>query len=135
MDARLQLRVQRYGWDAAASHYHSGWETQLRPAHDQLLSVAEIAPGQRIIETACGSGLVTLRLAAMVGPQGRILATDLSQGMLDDLRARPPIRETQPCPRHRRTLAPKASGGRAPNARVSTRSSCSTMTSPRANSS
>jgi ubiquinone/menaquinone biosynthesis C-methylase UbiE len=88
MDARLQLRVQRYGWDAAASHYHSGWEAQLRPAHDQLLSVAEIAPGQRIIETACGSGLVTLRLAAMVGPQGRILATDLSQGMLDDLRAR-----------------------------------------------
>lgn len=88
MDARLQLRVQRYGWDAAAAHYHEGWEAQLRPAHDRLLQMAEVAPGQRVIETACGSGLVTTRLAACVGPAGRVLATDLSQGMIDDLRRR-----------------------------------------------
>ncbi|SDJ45378.1 hypothetical protein SAMN05421850_1374, partial [Lutimaribacter saemankumensis] len=35
MDARLQLRVQRYGWDAACPHYHVGWSDQLRPAHDR----------------------------------------------------------------------------------------------------
>ena len=88
MDARLQLRVQRYGWDAAASHYHTGWEEQLRPAHDQLLTMAKLTPGQRIIETACGSGLVTLRLADAVGAKGHVLATDLSQGMIDDLQLR-----------------------------------------------
>jgi len=88
MEARLQLRVQRYGWDAAAAHYHDGWEAQLRPAHDRLLQMAAVIAGQRVIETACGSGLVTLRLADQVGPAGHVLATDLSQGMIDELRAR-----------------------------------------------
>ena len=88
MEARLQLRVQRYGWDAVAAYYHDGWEAQLRPAHDRLLEMAAVTVGQRVIETACGSGLVTLRLVDQVGPTGHILATDLSQGMIDALRAR-----------------------------------------------
>ncbi len=88
MDARLQLRVQRYGWDAAAVHYHTGWKTQLRPAHNQLLAMAQLTAGQRVIETACGSGLVTMWLADEVGANGHILATDLSQGMIDDLQVR-----------------------------------------------
>lgn len=88
MDARLQLRVQRYGWDAAATHYHQTWVDQLRPAHDRILQMAKIGPGQKVIETACGSGLVTMRLAAEVGPSGSVLATDPSQGMIDDLLAR-----------------------------------------------
>ncbi|MBE9637290.1 class I SAM-dependent methyltransferase [Salipiger mangrovisoli] len=88
MEARLQTRIQRYGWDAAADHYHASWEAQLRPAQDRLLAMARIGPGQRVIETACGSGMVTARLAAAVGSAGHVLATDLSQGMIDDLRAR-----------------------------------------------
>ncbi len=88
MDPRLQLRVQRYGWDAAAPYYNAGWEAQLRPAHDQLVRMAGVTAGQSVIETACGSGLVTRRLAETVGPEGHILATDLSQGMIDDLRTR-----------------------------------------------
>ncbi len=85
MDARLQLRVQRYGWDAAASHYHESWEKQLKPAQDTFLRMADIQQGQRVIETACGSGLATLRMADAVGSTGQVIATDLSQGMIDDL--------------------------------------------------
>jgi SAM-dependent methyltransferase len=88
MEARLQTRVQRYGWDAAVTHYHSGWESQLQPAHDRLLEMAGPPPGHRVIEIACGSGLVTKRLAEQIGPTGRLLATDFSQGMIDDLRSR-----------------------------------------------
>lgn len=88
MDARLQLRVQRYGWDSAAAYYHSAWEKQLGAVHDCLLEMAGIKPGQKIIETACGSGLVTSRLALHVGETGYVLATDLSQGMIDELRGR-----------------------------------------------
>lgn len=88
MDPRLQLRVQRYGWDAAADYYHVGWEAQLRPAHDQLLESASLTNGQSVIETACGSGLVTMRIAEQVGASGCVHATDLSQGMIDDLKAR-----------------------------------------------
>lgn len=88
MEPRLQTRIQRYGWDAAARHYHAGWEAQLRPAHCTLLEMAAIGAGTRVIETACGSGLVTLRLAEAVGPEGHVLATDLSQGMIDVVRSR-----------------------------------------------
>ena len=88
MDARLQLRVQRYGWDAASAFYHDGWQAQLRPAHDTLLEAARLSQGQSVIETACGSGLVTTRIAEQVGAAGSVLATDLSQGMIDDLQAR-----------------------------------------------
>lgn len=88
MDPRLQIRVQRYGWDAAASHYHAGWQEQLKPAHDTLLEMAQIQPGDRVIETACGSGMVTTRLAKIVGQDGHVIATDLSQGMIDDLKRR-----------------------------------------------
>ncbi len=88
MDPRLQIRVQRYGWDAAATHYHTCWHRHLKPAHDTLLDMANLKPGQNVIETACGSGIVTLRLAEIVGPNGSVTATDLSQGMIDDLTTR-----------------------------------------------
>ena len=88
MDPHLQLRVQRYGWDAAAPYYHDGWEEQLRPAHDHLMRMANIRPGQHVLEIACGSGLVTTRLAHAVGASGAVLATDISQGMLKDLEQR-----------------------------------------------
>lgn len=87
MDARVQLRVQRYGWDAAADIYHSAWEAQLRPAHDVLMRMADVRPGSQVLETACGSGLITRRIAEAVGPGGQVLATDLSQRMLDSLAA------------------------------------------------
>lgn len=83
MDARLQIRVQRYGWDAAAPHYEAGWQDSLRPAQETLMAMAGLAPGQSVIETACGSGLVTRMLAEAVAPGGTVLATDLSQAMVD----------------------------------------------------
>ena len=83
MEAKLQLRVQRYGWDAASELYEEGWRGPLAPAQRTLLRVAAIKPGERVIEAACGSGLVTRALAEAVGPAGYVLATDLSQGMVD----------------------------------------------------
>ncbi|PKP75126.1 MAG: dimethylmenaquinone methyltransferase [Alphaproteobacteria bacterium HGW-Alphaproteobacteria-6] len=83
MDAKFQRRVQRYGWDAAASQYEPGWAPRLRAAQDRLLSVAGLAQGMQVLETACGSGLVTARIAEMVGQSGAVMATDLSQAMVD----------------------------------------------------
>ena len=87
MDSRLQRRVQRYGWDAAAPHYSDGWATRLRPAQDEMLKMAGLAAGQEVLETACGTGLVTQRIAEAVGPEGRVLATDLSEAMVEATRA------------------------------------------------
>lgn len=88
MDPRLQRRVQRYGWDKAVAYYEAHWSRQLRPAQESLLRAAALQPGERVADVACGTGLVTLPAAEAVGPGGTIVATDISQGMVDDLRRR-----------------------------------------------
>lgn len=88
MDARLQRRVQRYGWDKAAAHYERFWARQLAPAQRRLLEVAALAPGERVLDVACGTGLVTLPAAEAVGPGGAVVATDISEEMVRSLRER-----------------------------------------------
>jgi len=87
MDARLQRRVQRYGWDKAAASYEQFWARQLEPAQARLLELAELALGERVVDVACGTGLVTFQAARRVGPTGSVIATDLSEAMVDRLRA------------------------------------------------
>jgi ubiquinone/menaquinone biosynthesis C-methylase UbiE len=82
MEARLQRRVQRYGWDKAASHYERYWQRQLAPAQDRLIELAALEPGMRVLDVACGTGLVTFRAAGLVGPSGAVLATDISDEMV-----------------------------------------------------
>src|SRR5438105_11638764 len=82
MDARLQRRVQRYGWDKAAAYYEGFWRKQLQPAQDELLRLAALRPGERVLDVACGTGLVTFPAAATVGSEGAVVATDLSDAMV-----------------------------------------------------
>jgi ubiquinone/menaquinone biosynthesis C-methylase UbiE len=86
MDARLQRRVQRYGWDKAAESYERFWQAQLAPAQDRLIEMAALQPGERVIDIACGTGLVTFRAADLVGPSGSVLATDISEAMATAVR-------------------------------------------------
>jgi ubiquinone/menaquinone biosynthesis C-methylase UbiE len=83
MDARLQRRVQRYGWDLASTEYDPLWEEQLatRANRDARLRLA-CAAGVRL-DLACGTGLVTLNAARSVGPRGTVLGTDLSGQMIE----------------------------------------------------
>ncbi|WP_069130003.1 class I SAM-dependent methyltransferase [Rhodohalobacter halophilus] len=83
MEPRLQLRVQRYGWDKAANNYEPSWKKQLKPARDKLLEMSDLKPGETVLETSCGTGLVTFRAAEQIGSDGTIVATDLSQGMVN----------------------------------------------------
>jgi ubiquinone/menaquinone biosynthesis C-methylase UbiE len=83
MDERLQRRVQRYGWDRAASLYDKGWQKQLEPAQTLLLTMAMPRSGERVLDIACGTGLVTFRAAGMVGPSGLVVGTDISDAMLE----------------------------------------------------
>jgi ubiquinone/menaquinone biosynthesis C-methylase UbiE len=86
MEPRLQRRVQRYGWDKAAPVYASAWQQQLAPAQARLLAVAAARPGERVLDVACGTGLVTLPLGTQVGAAGRVVATDLSERMVEATR-------------------------------------------------
>lgn len=82
MDARLQRRVQRYGWDRAAQDYEPLWEEQLAPARKALVSGAAIGRGQAVLDVACGTGLVSFEAARAVGRGGHVLGTDLSGEMV-----------------------------------------------------
>ena len=83
MDPRLQRRVQRYGWDKASTTYERYWHEQLSPAQDRLLELAALRPGDSVLDIACGTGLVTFRAAALVRPGGSVVATDISDAMVE----------------------------------------------------
>jgi ubiquinone/menaquinone biosynthesis C-methylase UbiE len=87
MEAKLQRRVQRYGWNKAAASYESFWSEQLKPAQDLMLTLANLQPGERVLDVACGTGLVTFRAADAVGPGGFVAASDISEDMVGSVAA------------------------------------------------
>jgi ubiquinone/menaquinone biosynthesis C-methylase UbiE len=52
------------------------------PYADNLVGRLELSPGARVLELACGTGIVTQRLAARFGSSVEIVATDLNDAML-----------------------------------------------------
>lgn len=82
MEPRLQRRVQRYGWDLAAPGYEGLWGAQLAGVQAALLAGAALRPGERVLDLACGTGLVTLAAARAVAPSGHAMGTDLSGEMV-----------------------------------------------------
>jgi ubiquinone/menaquinone biosynthesis C-methylase UbiE len=77
----LQRRVQRYGWDLAAEVYEGAWNRQLWPAQQRLLEMAALRPGERVLDVACGTGLVSFPAAEAVGGSGSVVGTDISERM------------------------------------------------------
>ena len=84
--ARFQRRIQRYGWDRAAECYEDSWRRQIEPAQDLLMSVANVAAGERVTDVACGTGLVTFKAASLAGGTGMVEGNDISEGMVEAAR-------------------------------------------------
>jgi ubiquinone/menaquinone biosynthesis C-methylase UbiE len=82
MDGRFQKRIQRYGWDKAALYYEDLWRKQLEPAQTLLLDLADLVSGERVLDVACGTGLVAFRAASIVLPCGEVVGTDISEQMI-----------------------------------------------------
>lgn len=87
MEAKLQRRIQRYGWDKAAPLYERYWQDQLAPARERLFALASLRPGEHVLDVACGTGLVTFPAAEAVTPRGRVVGTDISDAMVQAVRA------------------------------------------------
>lgn len=88
MDARLQRRVQRYGWDLAANDYEPLWHAQLAEVQSTLIALASPAPDEDVLDIASGTGLVAFDVARAVAPNGRVLGVDLSGRMVEVARQR-----------------------------------------------
>lgn len=87
MDAKLQRRIQRYGWDLAARDYEALWLSPLAPAQVRLLQCAALRPGEHVLDVASGTGLVAFAAADRVGDSGRVLGVDLSGEMVAQARS------------------------------------------------
>ena len=81
-------------WDVSAAAWdrHSAMLGEwLKQATTQMLDLARIGPGSRVLDVAAGAGDQTLDIARRVGPHGQVLATDISSRALglaaDKLRA------------------------------------------------
>lgn len=75
----------REQWDRSAEGWNdhtSEIRAWLRQASDAMLDMAGIVPGASVLDVAAGAGDQTLDIAQRIGPQGRVLATDLSPGIL-----------------------------------------------------
>jgi ubiquinone/menaquinone biosynthesis C-methylase UbiE len=86
MDARMHRRVQRYGWDLAVADYDRHWVPVLRSCSDRSLALADIQPGERVLDVATGTGVAAFLAAERTGPGGAVVATDISDKMVEATR-------------------------------------------------
>jgi len=52
-------------------------------AADYMIHLAKPKPGEKVLDVAAGTGMVTIPAAQAIRPEGRVQAIDLSEGMLD----------------------------------------------------
>ena len=72
-----------YSW--RASNYDAGTAFEVEH-HAEALRLANIQPGEHVLDVACGTGRGTVGLAQAVGPNGTVDALDLSEAMLGQSR-------------------------------------------------
>jgi len=88
MSDSAQKGAMRDTWESAAPGW-AKWEEKfsagLANVTDALLDMADVGPGTRVVDLACGAGSQSLRAARRVGPSGRIAAIDISRTMLEHL--------------------------------------------------
>jgi ubiquinone/menaquinone biosynthesis C-methylase UbiE len=79
-------------YDAAHAAAWNKWfhiiESGAQRLCDRMVELAEIAPGQNVLDVATGLGEPAVTAAAQVGAKGRVLAIDTSADMLEFAKAR-----------------------------------------------
>jgi ubiquinone/menaquinone biosynthesis C-methylase UbiE len=66
------------GW----RRWHDKFSRQSAGATDKIIELAKAREGMKVLDLACGSGEPSLSLAGVVGPTGRVVATDVVPGMI-----------------------------------------------------
>lgn len=88
-DGEQYKRAQRAQWNkdgAAWRRWNPTLDAWYGELTRQMLDLAQITPGQRILDVAAGAGEPAVSAAARVGPTGYVLATDISEGIMEQAR-------------------------------------------------
>jgi ubiquinone/menaquinone biosynthesis C-methylase UbiE len=70
------------------------------PWAELLLEELELAPGEAVLDVACGPGSVSRLAARRVGAAGRVTGVDLSAAMLEMARGKPALEDAAPIEYH-----------------------------------
>ena len=85
IDSAVFREAQHKNWDAAAAGWKAWSEFNDRAdAHisERLVELAGVQSGSRVLDIAAGYGEPALTAARKAGPEGRVVATDISAEML-----------------------------------------------------
>ena len=85
-DPMAYKETTRQQWQNAAAAWHR-WTPTLQawlgPVTEAMLEMAELKPGDRVLDLAAGAGEPSISAAQIVGPSGYVLATDISANILE----------------------------------------------------
>lgn len=73
---------ERYESDAAATYERCFVPVIPAPLAAELLQLAALRPGERVLDVACGTGVVTRLAAERVGGEVTVVGVDITPGML-----------------------------------------------------
>jgi ubiquinone/menaquinone biosynthesis C-methylase UbiE len=72
-------------FDRAARDYDHVGPRLFSRCGARLAELADVRPGQAVLDVACGRGASLFPAAERVGPHGRVVGIDLSEGMIGEL--------------------------------------------------
>ncbi|KIW00767.1 uncharacterized protein PV09_07748 [Verruconis gallopava] len=77
-----QAEAAQHIYSVRASMYDNSFHPSFA---EHIVNSLELKPGERILDLACGTGLVTLLAADAVGSTGSVVGVDITQEMLNEL--------------------------------------------------
>lgn len=82
MTSQSRSEYERFTGDSAENYERHFTPSIGEPIARQLIEAARPVPGERVLDVACGTGIVARLVAEAVGPQGQVAGLDVNPGML-----------------------------------------------------
>jgi ubiquinone/menaquinone biosynthesis C-methylase UbiE len=88
-DVSMNDVIETWSQVAAAWDRNADFVERIKaPVTDRLLELLQLRPGDRVLELGAGPGALGARLAALVGPDGRVIVSDIATGMVEAAKQR-----------------------------------------------
>jgi ubiquinone/menaquinone biosynthesis C-methylase UbiE len=88
--AAVKVSFESYGGTGPENYERYFVPAIAAPLAGDLVQAAALRPGERVLDLACGTGIVARLAAGRVGPAGRVIGLDINPGMLAVARAATP---------------------------------------------